>query len=98
MRAFINRRAVALNRATGAFGRAGAVFAVERAVVRSELSVDRVLVGMEVLIGAFRRADRVLMTSTDTIRTGSAHLKQMLKFFSISAQAIENLAVAKRKK
>jgi hypothetical protein len=52
MRAFINRRAVPPNRAAGAFDRAGTVFALARAAVRSELSVVRVLVGVEVVMGA----------------------------------------------
>jgi hypothetical protein len=52
MRAFINRRAVSPNRAAGAFDRTGTVFAVARAAVRSELSVVRVLDGMEVVMGA----------------------------------------------
>jgi len=52
MRAFINRRALSPNRVASVFDRAGTVFAVASAAVRSVLSVVRVLVVTAVVMGA----------------------------------------------
>jgi hypothetical protein len=52
MRAFINRRALCPNRVANVFDRVGTVFAVASAVVRSVLSVVRVLFVLEVVMGA----------------------------------------------